>query len=93
MATFDSYENSINMISSYYGNSGTNLVIPDEIQISLGTIPDEFINQTFSEYARLWLLMSDSAINNFINQNPNNWNLYKESIKTALKAAKASRVL
>ena len=93
MATFDSYEKSINMISSYYGNSGTNLVIPDEIQISLGTIPDEFINQTFSEYARLWLLMSDSAINNFINQNPDNWNLYKESIKIALKVAKASRVL
>jgi len=93
MASFESYDNAIQMIAAYYSLSGGNLVIPTESQISSGTIPDDFINNTFAEYARLWLSMTDNQIDSFKKDNEDAWNALKNDIKLTLKEAKASRVL
>jgi hypothetical protein len=81
------------MMAAYYSNSGGNLIIPTESQIQSGEIPDDFINNTFSEYSRLWLSMTDNQIDSFKRDNKDVWNLFKNEIKSALKNAKASRVL
>jgi hypothetical protein len=93
MASFESYDKAIQMMAAYYSNSGGNLIIPTESQIQSGEIPDDFINNTFSEYSRLWLSMTDNQIDSFKRDNKDVWNLFKNEIKSALKNAKASRVL
>jgi hypothetical protein len=96
MASFDSYDLSIQMMASYYNNSGTNLVIPSGADLISPTIPTNvqaFIDETFLIYTKLWLSMTDDDINSFKTSQPDTWQNYQASIKTSVLGAKSSGVL
>ena len=96
MASFDSYDLSIQMMAAYYSQSFTNLVIPSESDLTSVTISPSlqtFIDETYSQYAKLWLLMTDEAINTFKTTQSDIWANEQTTIKNIALSAKASRVL
>jgi hypothetical protein len=96
MASFESYDLSIQMMASYYNNSGNNLVIPSGADLISPTIPTNvqtFIDETFLIYAKLWLSMTDDGINLFKISQLDTWQNYQISIKASVLGAKSSGVL
>jgi len=96
MATFESYENSIKMISAYFSNSGGNLIFPSTADLQTSQIDGAeltFYENTYSEYAKLWLKMTDADIQTFKTSQQEKYQTKLEELKSALILANASGVL
>jgi len=96
MANFESYEKSIGMISAYFSNSGGNLVFPSTADLQTSQIDGAeltFYENTYSEYAKLWIKMTDDGIQEFKDKQPQIYETTIQAIKSALILANTSGVL
>ena len=96
MASFESYEKSIDMMKAYFNGSGANLVFPSnaDLQSTQFEVNEvAFYDETYAIYAKLWLKMTDADIQTFKTSQQEKYQTELEKIKSALILANASGVL